>query len=148
MDFKERTEQLKGKLGDLQDKVRDAAETIALNGLEKKDSLDNAIGTAKGNLLAAQENYRIAAERAQGKASSKLLEAQMNLDAARDEIKKAKAAHDKQSDADAIRETLEYASECQDFADMLVEESKVAMLEAAKLASAYREEYGEEPVLD
>lgn len=148
MNLRERMGNLNDRIAELQDKAKDAAETAALVSLEKKDGLSERISDARGNLVAAQESFRIGAERAQGAASSKLIEAQMIFNQARDEAKAAATARGKENEAKAIGEKLDYANECQMAAVVMIEDARVALLEAAQMAADYQEKYGEEPVVE
>lgn len=148
MNLKERMGKIGDALGGLQDKAKDVAETAALVSMEKKDDLSDKLSDAKGSLAAAQENFRLSAERAQGSASSKLLEAQMNFNQAREEAKAAAEEKGKENEAKAIGKKLDYASECQKAANIMLEDARVAMLEAAQMAANYRAKYDEEPVVE
>lgn len=148
MDFRERMSKLAGQVDELQARARDAAETAALVGMETKDGLSGRLSDARGSLVAAQENLRIASERAQGKTNAKLLQVQMTLEQAREDAQAAAAERGKEAEARAIAAELDYANECQLTAEVLTEEARVAMLEAARLAEAYREKYGEEPEVE
>lgn len=135
-EFKERMEKLGGKL-------KDSVDTAYILGLEAKDKLDVALDETKSSVNALKENYAIYSERAKGKASSKLIEAQMNIDAAKAEIEARKEVHDKEKLAKYIDDMVEYAEACAVLASLAAEEAKLASLEAAEAQKEYTEKYGE-----
>ena len=150
MDIRERASRINGKLAELQDKITVAAEDLAATAEDAaaapqayRDALDDKIGEARGNVVAAQENMRIAGERAQGKVSSRLLEVQMNVEAAKQQREDRKLAKEKGKAAEQIAGVLDYADYCQQLAVYLVEESHLAALDACALAADYEEAFGE-----
>ena len=78
MSKQEKMENLSKKMKELNEKIKDSAETVAIVGLEAKDKLDEKIEDTKSNVEALKENYRIASDRSKSKISSELLKARLN----------------------------------------------------------------------
>ena len=112
--------------------------------MEAKDTLDKKIKDAQGNLNAAKEQCRIAAEKRKSKISSELLKTQMNFKAAKENIQERKEAHDKEKLSKYIDDQLEYAEQAIMLALLAADEAKVAFLEATAAQAEYNEKYGEE----
>ena len=69
MSKQEKMENLSKKMKELNEKIKDSAETVAIVGLEAKDKLDEKIEDTKSNVEALKENYRIASDRSKSKIS-------------------------------------------------------------------------------
>ena len=83
-------------------------------------------------------------EKAKGKASSELIKAQMNIDAAKADLAAKKEAHDKASFEKYIDDTIEYAAACIELSILAAEEAKLATPEAIAAEQEYNEKYGSE----
>ena len=134
---------LNDKLKELGDKAKDSMDTAIIVGLEAKDKAAAQLEESKSSIAALKENCRIFSDRAKGKASSELLKAQMNIDAAKAELKARKDAKDKENFAKYIEETLEYAESCVVLSALAAEEAKLAKLEAVAAQAEYDAKYGE-----
>lgn len=144
MTMKERIAQVQNQMKEARAKVKDATETAQIAAMLTKDELDKKVADTKGDLAAAQENVRIASERAQGKVSSGLLQVQMNIKAAKDSLEEKKTEWDKNKCKDHIEELVNYAEACEAMAAELVLEADLTILQAAAEADEYAEKYGEE----
>ncbi len=144
MTMKERIAQAQNKMKEARAKVKDASETAQIAAMLTKDELDKKVADTKGDLAAAQENVRIATERAQSKVSTGLLQVQMNIKAAKDSLDEKKTEWDKTKCKAHIEDLLSYAEACEAMAAELVLEADLTILQAAAEAGEYTEKYGEE----
>lgn len=136
------------------DKIKDTAETAAAAGLIAKDELKDSLEVAKGNLASAEDQAKRAFARGRSKASSSLLETQMNLKEAKKSLDKKKAEFQESVDtkrAEFSKAMLEkeiedleaYAEDCLDLSVLASEEAILAHLEAVELATEYDELFGD-----
>ena len=128
---------LKEKIADLSDKVKDTADTVQIIGLGALD----IIKEAKSTINAMKENYNTYAESAQNMVASKLLEAQMNIEAAKKQVDEKKAEYDKENFENYIKTKIEYADALVNLSKLTAEEAKLAYLEALKDQKEYEEKY-------
>lgn len=142
-EIEKKMEELRDKMKGLEGKAEDATETAQIVGMYAKDKVDEVLAQVKSNINALKENYIIFSERAKGRASSELLKAQMNFDAAKKDLEEKKAAHDKEKLAEYIEETIDYASACIELSNLAEQEAKLALLEATKAQAEYEEKYAE-----
>lgn len=143
-EMKAKMDVLSAKMKDLGEKTKDAVDTAKIKGMYAKDKVDEMVSETKSNVNAMKENYRVFSERVQGRASSELLKAQMNIDAAKEELAAKKEAHDKASLEAYIADVTEYASACVELSILAAEEAKLAALEAVSAEQEYEEKYGNE----
>lgn len=143
-EMKKRMADFSAKMQEINSKVKDAADTAVLTGMEAKDIADKKMEDAKSDLIAAKEQYRIVSERAKSKVSSELLRAQMSIDAAKENIEQRKEAHDKEKLARYISDMLEYSEMAAALAVVAADESQVALLEALDAKAEYDAKYGAE----
>ena len=143
MSKQEKMENLSKKMKELNEKIKDSAETVAIVGLEAKDKLDEKIEDTKSNVEALKENYRIAFDRSKSKISSELLKARLNMDVAKEKIQDRKEARDKEKLSNYIDNELEYAGDCIALSLLAAEEAKLAFLEAVEAQREYDEKYKE-----
>ena len=141
---KVKMEELSAKMKNLNAKIKDSADTVAIVGLEAKDVVDEKLEESKSAVAALKENFRIVSEKAQGKFSSELLKAQMNIDVAKQNIQEKKEAHDKEKLAKYIDDEIEYAANCVELSLLAAEEAKLAFLESVEAQKEYDEKYGTE----
>lgn len=142
-EMKAKMDELNEKMKVLGEKAKDSWDTAVIVGLEAKDKVDEAIKETKCGINALKENYVIYSERVKGRASSELLKAQMNFDAAKAELQARKEAHDKEKLAEYIEDMMEYAESCVMLSELSAKEAELARLEAAKAQAEYNEKYGE-----
>ena len=142
-EMKAKMTELNEKMKGLGAKAKDSMDTAVILGLEAKDKLNIAVDETKSNINALKESYAIYSKRAKGKASSELLKAQMNIDAAKAELAARKEAHDKEQAEKYIEDLIEYAETCIILSGLAAEEAKLAKLEATKAQKEYEEKYGE-----
>ncbi len=144
MTMKERIAQAQEQMKAARAKVKDASETAQIAAMLTKDEIDKKVADTKGDLTAAQENARIASERVQSRVSSGLLQVQMNLKAAKENLNEKKTEWDKSKSAAHIEDLVKYAEACEAMAAELVLEADLTLLQAASEAADYAEKYGEE----
>lgn len=141
-------EEIKAKLDELSVKMEDLGERtkegIDTGKAYAKEQIDEMSKEHKGNIEAIKENMRLLSERAQSKASSELLRAQMNLDVAKEKIAEKKVAYDKSKMEEYINDTIEYAESCVELSILAAEEAQLATLEAIAAQEEYEELYGSE----
>lgn len=137
--------ELNKKMDELNAKIKDASDTVKIVGMETKDTLDDKVSEAKGNVASTKENFRLAKEKGKSKVSSRLLKAQMDMEEMKKNISEKKIEHDKAKAEKDIQETLEYAETCANLAIYAGQEAVLAFLEAAGKEMDYEDEYGEEP---
>lgn len=135
--------ELNKKMDELNAKMKDASDTVKIAGMEAKDTIDEKVSEAKGNVAATQENMRLATERGKSKISSRMLKAQMELEDMKKSISEKKIEHNKEKALKDIDETLEYAENCANLAIYAGQEAVLAFLEAASKEIDFQEEYGE-----
>jgi len=129
------------KMQSLSERIKDATETAQITGMVTADELNTKIADVKSNLIAMQEQLRIESEKSQAKLSSHVLQAQMNIEEVKKDIQSKRDTHDKEKMEEFVADMLEYASECQTLAELLIEEAKLATLEANNAAAEYKEKY-------
>ena len=144
MKIKERIEQAQARIKERKSKIKDAGDYVAIAALLKKDEIDQKIEDSKGNLVAAQENVRIASERRKSRVNSELIKAQMTMEAARKSIADKKEAIDKDKRLTRIEDLIDYAECCEAMAVQLLIEADIAMLTAAAETAEYIEKYGDD----
>ena len=142
-EMKAKMAELNEKMKGLGSKVKDGADTAYLMGLEAKDKIYDAMQEAKSGVNAMKENYQIYSQRVKGKASTELLKAQMNIDAAKKELEARKEAYNKEKLEEYIQDTMEYAESCVMLAELATKEAEAAKLEVVKAQKEYEEKYGE-----
>ena len=142
-EIEKKMNELRDKMKEMEGKAEDATETAQIVGMYAKDKVDEVLAQVKNNINALKENYVIFSERAKGRASSELLKAQMNFDAAKKDLEAKKEAHDKEKLVEYIEETIDYASSCIELSKLAEQEAKLALLEATKAQAEYEEKYGE-----
>ena len=144
MAIKARMEQAQARIKETKAKVKDAGETAAIAAMLTKDEIDKKIADSKGELVAAQENVRIASERRKSKLSSELIKAQMTIAAAKQAIADKKEAVDKEKRIARIDDLISYSECCEAMAVQILLEADLAMLTAAAEAAEYIEKYGDD----
>ena len=142
--IKSKMEALNEKMKTLGDKTKDSIDTVKIKSMYAKDKVDEMTIEAKGNLNAVKENFRNFSSKAKSKATSELIKAQMNIDAAKEELAARKEAHDKASLEKYIDDVTEYASACVELSILASQEAKLAALEVVKAEQEYEEKYGNE----
>ena len=147
MKIKEHIEQAQARIKERKAKIKDAGDYAAIAAMLTKDETEKKIADSKGNLVAAQENVRIASERRQSKFNSEMIKAQMTMDAAKKAIADKKEAVDKVKRASRIDDLITYAECCEAMAVQMLIEADIAMLTAAAEAADYVDTYGEEAEL-
>jgi hypothetical protein len=127
--------------------AKDAVETAQVYRLEAGEALGEKIDEARGNIVAMQENFRIASERLQGKAFSEMLKAQMSMRAAREdfeaELDAKKNEADKAGYEAYMQDVSEYARICAKISELATEESKLAALRLLDAQTKFKEKFGE-----
>ena len=73
--------------------------------------------------------------------ASKLLEAQMNIEAAKKQVDEKKAEYDKENFENYIKTKIEYADALVNLSKLTAEEAKLAYLEVLKDQKEYEEKY-------
>jgi len=124
--IKSKMEALNEKMKILGDKTKDSIDTVKIKSMYAKDKVDEMTIEAKS------------------KATSELIKAQMNIDAAKEELAARKEAHDKASLEKYIDDVTEYASACVELSILASQEAKLAALEVVKAEQEYEEKYGNE----
>ena len=142
--IKAKMEALNEKMKILGDKTKDSIDTVKIKSMYAKDKIDEMAIETKGNINAAKENFRNFSSKAKSKATSELIKAQMNIDAAKEELAARKEAHDKASLEKYIDDVTEYASACVELSILASQEAKLAALEVVKAEQEYEEKYGNE----
>ena len=132
---------LKEKIADLSDKVKDTADTVQIIGHGALDIIKEKAEEAKSTINAMKENYNTYAESAQNMVASKLLEAQMNIEAAKKQVDEKKAEYDKENFENYIKTKIEYADALVNLSKLTAEEAKLAYLEVLKDQKEYEEKY-------
>ncbi len=136
-------EAMNAKLDELGEQAKASIDAAQNARHEKKDAIDDKISETKGDLVAAQEMAREAGERSKSKLSTELLKVQMRVGAVQDKIQEKKDAIDKKGLELYIEDMLADASDYYAGAMILLENARLAMLEAASAAAEYEEKYGE-----
>ena len=132
---------LKEKIAEFNDAVKDTADTVQIIGLGALDIIKEKAEEAKSTINAMKENYNTYAESAQNMVASKLLEAQMNIEAAKKQVDEKKAEYDKENFENYIKTKIEYADALVNLSKLTAEEAKLAYLEALKDQKEYEEKY-------
>lgn len=140
-EFKMRMEELGNKMKELGENLKDVSETAYLKALDARDDIGKVMSDAQSSLSAATENATMFFERSKTKISSELIKAQMNIKVAQEEMAAKKYAKDKAKLEEYIKDNMEYAETCQVLAKQLIEESKLAIIEAAAASKEYEENY-------
>lgn len=104
---------------------------------------EDKVATAKGNIVAAEENIRRAKERKDSKIYAFKLKAQMRAEAVKQKIAAKRAEKDKAGMERYIMDLLDYADCCQQVAFAAAVEADITLLQAADAAADYVEKYGE-----
>lgn len=136
--------ELNKKMDELNAKMKDASDTVKIVGMEAKDTLNEKVSEAKGNIASTQENMRLAKEKGKSKISSRLLKAQMDLEEMKKGISEKRIEHNKEKAQKDIEETLDYAETCANLAIYAGQEAILAFLEAAAKEVDFEDEYGED----
>lgn len=140
--WNQKMEEINKKIKELGASAKDALDTVKIKALYAEDSIDDAIAEAKSNINAMKESYLIFKQEASGKISSKLIEAQMNLNVAKAELEKEKNSLDKESQKLYIEGKAKYAEACAELSRLAAEEAKIALLEVEKSKKDYDDKYG------
>lgn len=135
-------EELNAKLDKLYAKSEEIKQKVASVKEDTKETLDDKLSDAKGNVAAARENIRETAERGKSKLGAEVLKFQMTVDKVKDDIQAAKDAHDQKRMAKLVDELDAYAADAIDFASYAMDEAACAVLEAADARADYEEQYG------
>ena len=142
-EWNQKIEELNKKMKELGTKVQDTMDTIEIKALYAKDKIDEAVAESKCNINAMKESYFIFSQEAKGKISSGLIQAQMNLEVAKEEIEQRKETYDKERFEKYIDDKAKYAEACAELSNLAAEEAKLALLEVEKSRQEYEEKYGE-----
>ncbi len=115
----------------------DAAVADAVDAYNK-----DKIAATKGNIAAAEENFRLANERKDSKIYAFKLKAQMRAEAVKQRIADRRAEKDKAAMERYIMDLLDYAECCQQVAFAAAVEADMTLLVAADAAADYIEKFG------
>ena len=110
-------------------------------GDKLNEDVEDKFATAHGDVMAVQENARLAKEKREAKISSLRLRAQMNVNAAKAKISEKKESYDKAMQEERIAEMLDYADSCRVLAVAMALEAELAMLNAAAEVADYNKKY-------
>ncbi len=132
---------LKEKIAEFNDAVKDTADTVQILGLGALDIIKEKAEEAKSTINAMKENYNTYAQTAQNLVSSKLLEAQMNIEAAKKIVDEKKEEFDKDNSEKYIKAKIEYADALVNLSKLTAEEAKLAYLEALEAQKEFEEKY-------
>ena len=139
----------KAAIGQKLDKLSD---TVASDLEEFDTSVDQEMtdfeDELEGNVVAANENARLAKERRESKINAIKINAQMRADALKEKIAQRDDAKDKAAMESYIIDLLDYAECCQQVAYAAAMEADMALLEATQIAAEYKERFGEEEVTE
>lgn len=125
-------ERLNAAMKNMSEKLKDSAETVQIAGMLAKDEIDKKAQDIKGDLVAAREQLRQMSERNESKTNSKLLELQMNVEAAAEAYEEKRKEKEKLAHDEYVNQLIDYAEYCQALADVLTKEAQAALLEAEK----------------
>lgn len=121
---------LKKKMNDLNYKIKDGAETLAIKGLYKKDEIDERLANAKSDVVAAKEKAKKSFNNDKSKFSSELIKLQINMEEGKKKIDLKKDEHDQKTVEKYINDKLAYADNLLDLADLAYKEANESFLEA------------------
>lgn len=127
--MKERLENAKKEMSA---KLKDSAETLQIAGMLAQDEIEKKSSEIKGELVAAHEQLKEFSERNEAKRNSKLIELQMNLEAAADALEEKRKEKEKLAHDEYVNSLIDYAEYCQKLADVLTKEAQAALIEAEK----------------
>ncbi len=99
--------------------------------------LEDDMKTIKGEMNAAEENFRILQDRYHGKLNSELLKIQMQQDELIKRIEAAKTKHDIKTDERLFNDLVAYADNCQMMAYAYAMEAELAMADANSVMEEY-----------
>ena len=133
---------LSANLDELSKKTAAAAEDAKVARELREDAIQDKISTTKGDLVAMQENLRIAEEENKSKISSALLKAQMTV---RARIQERREARDEKLMTLYIEDHIDYILDCYDSAALMVANAQLAILETLDALMEYDARYGGEP---
>lgn len=136
----EKLADLSSRLADLSQKTADASADAKAARELKEEVIRDRISTAKGNVVALQENIRIATEEKKSRFSSALLKAQMTMEA---KIQQRKEAKDKKHYENYIDEQLNYILDSFESASYLIQNAQLAILETVQAIDEYSAKYGD-----
>ena len=137
----EKLADLSADLARLSQKAADASADAKAARQLRQETINDRIGTAKGNVAAFQERIRIAGEEKKSKLGSALLKAQMTLEEKRRQRKEAK---DKKHFESYIDDQISYIYENFDSATYLIETAQLAILETLEAIDEYNAKFGAE----
>jgi len=137
----ETIKKLKEKIAEFNDVVKDTADTVQIIGLGALDIIKEKAEEAKSTINAMKENYNTYAQTAQNMVSSKLLEAQMNIEAAKKIVDEKKEELTKENAENYIKAKIEYADALVNLSKLTSEEAKLAYLEALEAQKEFEEKY-------
>ena len=137
----EKLADLSVNLARLSQKAADASEDAKAARELRQETINDRIGTAKGNVAAFQERIRIAGEEKKSKLGSALLKAQMTLEEKKRQRKEAK---DKKHFESYIDDQISYIYENFETATYLIETAQLAILETLEAIDEYNAKYGTE----
>lgn len=135
----ERLANLSVKLEELSKKAATASEDAKAYRELRKETVQEKISTAKGNVVALQENARLAEEERKGKIRSALLKARMTVKARYEDRVDAR---DKRRMENYIDDEIGYILDCYDAAAFLIADAELSILEVADAMQEYEDRFG------
>ena len=137
----ERLANLSVKLDELSKKAATASEDAKVYRELRKETIQERITTARGNIAAMQENARIDKEEREGKIRSALLKVRMTAKAKHEDRIEAR---DKRRLEKSIDEGINYILDCYDTAAFLIADAELSIFEVADAMQEYEERFGAE----
>ena len=137
----ERLAELSEKLAELSAKAQSASDEAKAAREKRQEQIQDAMDTAKGNVVAFEEKVKEAGEESKTKASTALLKAKMTIGAKAQDVKDNV---DKAHLEFYMDDRIITAIDCLNSADYLIANALVCYYELLDAAIEYDERFGEE----
>ncbi len=138
--FEERLNKLSEDLNKLSQRAVEVCGDAKAAGELGQEVLQDKIKDAKGDMVAVQENIRLAGEEGKNHLSSQILKAQMTLEAMVEDLKDA---HDKKKMEKYIDKHIIHLADLYDSINFLLSDVELTILETATALDEYKERFGE-----